>query len=760
MDPCNSFDIALENLNAMILAADPRDRKTIAHLQDGLGEIVHSLAPSSPPAELLLLGLSGLQNIEKLEGSAVLSAVATAVAASSQHFREANEQSLAAIETASAGIRELLSPSEGEPSSTEEQNAPPSDASAASAAGATGLAGISLADWDRELLPEYLVESREHIATAESAILLLEVTPDDAESINTVLRAFHTVKGSSGLLRLTLIQTLAHQAENLLTNARDGVIRMDRSNINLALQSCDAIKFIVDQLEALPPGSAPTPPKNMEKLLRALSGEDDFKVPGGDSATAASQPASTPSYNAVHKQSPPAEQKISAGASAEKPLAKNNARTLPESSDATTPSQTAAHSCETSIRVNAARLDDLFNMVGELVIAQSIVAQDAQLVEAEHGRLAHSVAHAGKIVRQLQDLTMGLSMVPFKATFQKMSRIARDLTQKSEKLIHFQTSGENTEIDRNMVQVLNDPLMHLIRNAVDHGIESPADRIRCGKPSEGTLHLRAYHDAGNVVIELEDDGQGLDSEKILRRAVEHGLVESDRAVSATEVYSLIFQPGFSTAENITEVSGRGVGLDVVQRNVESLRGHVSVTSCPGKSTKFTVTVPLTTAILEAMLLRVGGQRYLLPTIAILRSFRPQPGSISTVAGRAEMVMLHDRLFPLFRLDKLFNIPDAITDPFQAMVVIIEGAGKQCALMVDEILGQQQVVIKSLGNALASVSGVAGGAIMGDGNVGIILDAVGLVNIIHNRLPNIHSCAATNSPSQNNTNSFTATRSYS
>jgi two-component system chemotaxis sensor kinase CheA len=290
----------------------------------------------------------------------------------------------------------------------------------------------------------------------------------------------------------------------------------------------------------------------------------------------------------------------------------------------------------------------------------------------------------------------------------------------------------------------------MIRNAVDHGIESAADRKRCGKSSEGMLHLRAYHAAGNVVIKLEDDGKGLDHDKIIHKAVQQGLVEAGREMSDDEVYSLIFQPGLSTADKVTDVSGRGVGLDVVHRNIESLRGHITVASRPGTGTKFTLTVPLTTAILDAMRLRVGGQQYLLPTIAIHRSFRPEPGSISTVAGRAEMVMLRGQLYPLFRLHKLFNIDGAINDPQQAMVLVIEGAGKRCALMVDEILGQQQVVIKSLGNALADVQGVAGGAILGDGNVGIILDSVGLAQLVHDRMPGIQSATASKPLSRNPT----------
>lgn len=738
----------------MILATDPCDIKTVAHLGECLSEIVRAMEPASPTAELLTLGLSGLQNIEKLERPTALNAVASAVAASSQHLCGTNEQSLAALETAAAAIRELLVPCEKESSPQRPLDSFRADLSSADAAHASeiGSSADSLVpDWDRELLPEFLVESRDHIATAEAAILFLEVNPDDSESINTVLRAFHTIKGSSGLMKLTRIQTLAHQAEYLLIQARDGKTRMDRRNTDLALQSCDAIKFMMDQLDTLPPGEGPAAPKNMEKLLKALSEYNELKIPGrGNVQSKSSMVVSDSHADATCTDTSSNKTEGPGFLSVDEASTKHDAFELTEAAPNSQPSPIIPPVGDASIHVNTGRLDELLNLVGELVIAHSIVAQDADFIEGDHNRLARSVAHAGKIVRQLQDLATSLRMVPFRGTFQKMSRIVRDLSHSSGKTVHFHTSGEDTEIDRNMVQVLNDPLMHMIRNAVDHGIEPAADRVKCGKSTTGELHLRAYHAAGNVVIELEDDGKGLDRDKIIRQAVQQGLVEDGREMSDDEVYSLIFHPGLSTADKVTDVSGRGVGMDVVHRNIESLRGHIAVASRPGTGAKFTLTVPLTTAILDAMRLRVGGQQYLLPTIAIQRSFRPQPGSVSTVAGRAEMVMLRGQLYPLFRLNKLFNIDGAIHDPEQAIVLVIAEAGKRCALMVDEILGQQQVVIKSLGNALADVQGIAGGAILGDGNVGIILDAVGLLQLVHDRMPGIQPATAFKSLSRNPT----------
>jgi two-component system chemotaxis sensor kinase CheA len=349
-----------------------------------------------------------------------------------------------------------------------------------------------------------------------------------------------------------------------------------------------------------------------------------------------------------------------------------------------------------------------------------------------NSRLQRNVSHAGKIIRELQDLTMSLRMVPLKSVFQKMNRLVRDLARKSGKQVEFLTEGEDTEIDRNMVESLNDPLVHMIRNSLDHGVETAEQRREKGKNPTGTVLLRAYHAAGNVVIELHDDGKGLDRDRISAKAVEKGLIEKGRDIPDNEVFNLIFAPGFSTAEKITDVSGRGVGMDVVKRNIESLRGRIEVSSTAGEGTTFHVRLPLTMAITDAMILRVGQSRYLLPTISIEQSFQPETEAIFTVTGRGEMVLLRGELLPMFRLHELFHIPEAVQEPQEGLLIVIEGDGKRCALMVDELLGQQQVVIKSLGRNMASIPGVSGGAILGDGRVGLILDALGLLQLAEGR----------------------------
>jgi two-component system, chemotaxis family, sensor kinase CheA len=376
---------------------------------------------------------------------------------------------------------------------------------------------------------------------------------------------------------------------------------------------------------------------------------------------------------------------------------------------------------ESSLRVRTDRLDRLIDMVGELVIAQSMVTQDGTIHQTGNHELLKKVTHAGKIVRELQDLTMSMRMVPLKTAFQKMARLARDLAHKNNRIVNFIAEGEDTEIDRNMVDVISDPLVHMVRNAIDHGLEPPEVRTAAGKSAEGRLRLSAYHSGGDVVVELEDDGKGLNRSKIVEKAIAKGLIEAERSMSDSEVFDLIFAPGFSTADKITDISGRGVGMDVVKRSVEALRGRIEIASESGQGTTFTIRLPLTLAITDGMLVKVGSERYIIPTVNIKLSFRPDGDSLSKVAGRGEMVMLRGDLMPLFRLHRLFRITGAVEEPTRGLLVMVGDGNRRCVLLVDELLGQQQVVAKTLGDGLGKIQGVSGGAILGDGRVGLILD---------------------------------------
>lgn len=520
-------------------------------------------------------------------------------------------------------------------------------------------AAPALADaGDQELLEGFVAESEEYLRDAETALLTLERDPSDMEAVNRVFRCFHTIKGTSAFLGLDAISALAHRAESLLSRARDREIQLTGPNADIALEA-------VDQL-------------NM-RVRGVLNGG----TAGGEASAA--EPVGASPVAATERMEP------------------------------------AEGGAESYTRVRTDRLDQMLDIIGEMVIAHAMIAEDGLVTGGAHETLSRNVAHAGKIVRELQDLSISMRMVPMKALFQKLARVCRDAARKSGKHVEFVTAGEDTEIDRNMVDVVGDPLIHMVRNAVDHGVETPDARRRAGKPERGTVRLSAYHAGGSVVIALQDDGRGLDRDRLVAKAVSRGMIDPDRTMSDREVHDLIFAPGFSTAEQVTDLSGRGVGMDVVRRNIESLRGRIDIESAYGAGTQFTVRLPLTLAITDGMLVRVGAERYILPTVSIQMSFRPDRSALSTVIGRGEIVSLRGEVLPIVRLHEVLGIEGASQDPAEALLVIVGSTERRCALLVDELLGQHQVVAKSLGDGIGKIAGVSGGAILGDGRVGLILD---------------------------------------
>jgi two-component system, chemotaxis family, sensor kinase CheA len=570
----------------------------------------------------------------------------------------------------------------------------------------TGIAESLPAEADWELLTEFITESRELLETSEAALLVLESNPEDFESINTVFRAFHSVKGTSGFLGVHMASELAHLAESLLSRIRKKEIRLVGGYADLALRSLDMLKKIIASVECSLKGAPLQRPDGYEDLKRILSDPEFAGISekiSGESSAGCGRAQSQPEQAAEKKEA----------------FAQQSAEFV------------------SSIRVNTARLDRLIDMVGELVIAQSMVVQDRRLFDANSHELLRKAMHAGKIVRELQDLSMSLRMVPLRGTFQKMQRVVRDLARKSGKSVELWIDDAETEIDRHMVDVLNDVLVHMVRNAIDHGIELPDEREKCQKSRIGAVWLTAFQSGGSVVVEIKDDGRGLVREKILQKAIDAGLVDRDKTLLDNEVYNLIFAPGLSTSEKITDVSGRGVGMDVVRKGVEALQGRIEIESEPGAGSTFTVRLPLTLAITDGMLVRVGGERYIIPTISIHLCFRPQPESLSTVTGRGELVLLRGELMPVFRLHRLFNIQGAIENPVKGLLVVIGDEERRCALLIDELLGQQQVVAKSLTKAVGKIPGVAGGAILGDGQVGLILDP-GEVIAQAQQMPHLHS----------------------
>ncbi len=387
--------------------------------------------------------------------------------------------------------------------------------------------------------------------------------------------------------------------------------------------------------------------------------------------------------------------------------------------------QGAAQPEAATIRVAINKVDQLINLVGELVITQAMLAQNSQALDpTAHQQLLAGLADLDRNTRDLQESVMSIRMIPMSIVFSRFPRMLRDLASKLGKKVEFVTQGEATELDKGLVEKITDPLTHLVRNSCDHGIEMPADRIKAGKPETGTITLSAAHQGGSIVIEVRDDGRGLNREKILKKARERGLDVSDQ-MSDADVWQLIFAPGFSTADVVTDVSGRGVGMDVVKKNIAALNGTVEIDSSEGYGMRVSVRLPLTLAIMDGMSVGVGDEVYILPLSSVVESFQVKDDAVNTVAQGSRLVKVRDEYMPVIELEKVFQVPRDDAQSSDIMVVV-EAEGSRVALLVDELLGQQQVVVKNLETNYRKVPNVSGATILGDGKVALILDTSALV----------------------------------
>ncbi len=562
---------------------------------------------------------------------------------------------------------------------------------------------------DADLLREFISESREHLDNIEQGVLVLENQPADAETLNTIFRAFHTFKGGAGFLNLLPINKLAHVLESLLDLARQGKLAIDAPVIDLILRGRDVLKQFLDEIEGQVSGNRPAgpiliPTATLKEQVQAVINcvHSGTAMPATPKMEAAS---SLPGTNA-EPPGPP-----SSGGAAE------------------TVHEARAGGPGAMVKVDTGKLDGLLDLVGEMVIAQSLVGQNLSQMAGLDPQLVRNAAQLSRITKELQRVSMALRMMPIRGVFQKMARVVRDLGAKQKKKVQFLIAGEDTELDRGMVEELNDPLLHMIRNSMDHGIEPAERRTTAGKPAVGTLHLRAYHQGGNIVVEIEDDGAGLDKERILQKAIERGLTTAGTNHTDEEIFGFIFGAGFSTAEKVTDLSGRGVGLDVVRRNVERLRGRVDISSRPGQGTVFKITLPLTLAIIDGLIVKVGKERYILPTLSVRESFRPAADMISRVQGRAEVVNVRGRLIPLLRLHELFGVRPKSAEAAEGIIVVAQSGTSLRCLLVDGLLHKQEVVIKNLNDLMVYKNrALAGAAILGDGQVGLILDVNALVHL--------------------------------
>jgi len=403
---------------------------------------------------------------------------------------------------------------------------------------------------------------------------------------------------------------------------------------------------------------------------------------------------------------------------------KNDEPLVSESSSVKEESKSVKSSVMTKnfLKIDAQKLDELFDSIGELVIAQNCLGENAKIKAVQDAEVSKTIENLSKITRLIQNRVMGLRMVPIRDTFEKMKRVVRDSSKKVNKPIHLLLEGEETEIDKTMVEALSDPLVHIIRNAIDHGIESsPEERKKAGKSEEGNVTLRAYHRGGSIIIEVRDDGRGINKAKVYQKALERGIIEKDELLSDAQVYGLIMQPGFSTADAISDISGRGVGLDVVRTAIEAVRGKVDISSQEGLGTTFSIVLPLTLAIIDGMLVRSNEKIFIIPTLSITESFRPLEQNVHMAGGKEEFVQLRSELLPIVRLSRVLELDESASLPWECTLVCIENSKGKFALLVDELVGRQQVVIKTLGSFLAKTEGVSGGAVMGNGEIALILN---------------------------------------
>jgi two-component system chemotaxis sensor kinase CheA len=598
--------------------------------------------------------------------------------------------------------------------------------------GAAQEASPPAADWidDPELMAGFLQEAHEHLEGIETRLVFLEQHPEDLEAINAIFRPFHTIKGVAGFLNLTQIQELGHGLETVLDQVRSGHLGVSRDLVNLILAGVDLLKeMLADLQEAMGTGRA-LKVFNLAHFKATLQSAAIPSSPAprlGDILLEQGEIRHDDLEDALEAQrrqggdQPLGQILIDQGKVPPETVAKALVHQLGQSRPA------ADAQVPETVKISLAKVDNLVDLMGELVIIQSQVRQSPQLAQVADQKLARDLGQMTRITSELQKISMSMRMIPIGVTFRKMVRLVRDLAQKVEKSVALHLEGEDTEIDRNMVEAIYDPLVHLVRNSVDHGLEPPGERVAAGKDPEGRVCLKAYHRGGNLIIEIADDGRGLDRGAILARAKERGLISGGVQLHPGQIDHLIFEPGFSTAQVVTDISGRGVGLDVVRQTVERLRGKIDINSIPGQGCRLTLRLPLTLAIIDGMVVRVGQERYVLPAVGVRETLRPSCEDCFTVAGQGELIRVRQRLLPLVRLHRLFNVGQADISPDAALVLVVEHEGAQQAFLVDEILGKQEVVIKSLGQFFQKLPGLAGGTILGDGRVGLILDLAGLMD---------------------------------
>ena len=613
----------------------------------------------------------------------------------------------------------------------------------------------------KEIFDSFIVETYEILEKLDFQLVELEKTPDNSELLNDVFRSFHTIKGTSGFLGLERLMVVTHKCEDILNKLRKGEARLNTGIMDGILNSFDKIKELVVCIE-----SNKNENVEIEQTLKLLSEIITSLESGGTGQTEAAAPAPVeqPEAPVVQEAASPAEEQ-KAEAAPLPPVEEKKAEEVPVKAEAKTETPpppapapaaqpkpaaaapkrvepdasksavTAVKKEDNSIRVDVERLDELLNIVSELVLGRNRLAQVNSEVglEYEGSKIARDLSDAAKqidlMTSELQLVVMKTRMVKIGKVFNRYPRLVRDLAKETKKNIQLVINGEETELDKTLIEEINDPLVHLIRNAVDHGVEVPEDRVKKGKNPTGTITLSAEHEGNNIIISVEEDGKGMNPDFLKEKAISKGLISKEKAkdLSRTEALNLIFLPGFSTAESVTNISGRGVGMDVVKTNVTKLRGMINIESAVDKGTKMIIKLPLTLAIIPGMIVKIKSETVVIPLNSVIEVLRVDNNEIRSV-NQTEVIRLRDSVLPLLSLDKVLTFEnDNKRDDDWQYVVIVGIAEKKYGIKVDDLVGQKEVVIKSLGNYLGNIHGIAGSTIMGDGKVVMILDIAELIN---------------------------------
>ena len=591
---------------------------------------------------------------------------------------------------------------------------------------------------DQELLEGFLAETAELLEKLDDDLVALEKSSEDADLLNRIFRSIHTVKGASSFLGFDQLVKVTHKTEDVLNRLRKGELIVDPEIMDVILEATDLVKILVNDIKA---GEIQereidgTIAKLLPLLSETASAAALASAALAPTASAPVQPAQTAAASPLD--APVAEPKPETPA-APAPPQKTGGEVVPKK--ASQPPKPADGKGEdlsdnTTVRVDVKRLDDLMNQVGELVLERNRMIQINQNLQQGdvndvdfNEEFSKLTKRMNFVTSELQMQVLKMRMLPVEKVFKKFPRIVRSMARDLGKEVDLQIFGEETELDRSVVDEIGDPLIHLIRNAMDHGLETPDERVAAGKPRVGTLVLAAVHEGNQIIISIKDDGNGIDAERVGRKAVEKGLLSEEQlaSMSQREIFDLIFLPGFSTKEKASDLSGRGVGMDVVKTNIKKLNGIIEIKSEKGQGSEFILRLPLTLAIIQSLLVEVEGEIYSIPLSSVLETLRVDQRHFHMIGGQ-EVLKLRDMVLPLMRLQKIFKVQQRYEKDDFCYVVVVGAADKRMGLVVTRLVGQQEVAIKSLGSYLANIPGIAGSTILGDGRVTLIVDPVGLID---------------------------------